>query len=64
MECENVKTKYKELIYKLREAAALSGALAIIMPFSEGSATAQLYNAAADAIEELDYKCQKALSDS
>ena len=59
MECEDVKTKYKELIYKLREAAALSGALAIIMPFSEGSATTQLYNAAADAIEDLTEKLSK-----
>ena len=63
MECEDVKTKYKELVYKLREAAALSEALATIMSFSEGNATAQLYNAAADAIEDLDYKYQRALSD-
>lgn len=59
MECEDVKSKYKELIYKLREAAALSEALAIIMPFSEGNATAQLYNAAADAIEDLTEKLFK-----
>lgn len=44
---------YDELVKRLRDAAKMSEALAVLLPHSEGSATAKLYNAAADAIEEL-----------
>ena len=44
---------YDELIKRLREAAKMSEALAVLLPHSEGNETAKLYNEAADAIEEL-----------
>ena len=44
---------YDELIKRLRDAAKMSEALAVLLPQSEGNATAKLYNEAADAIEEL-----------
>ena len=44
---------YDELIKRLRDAAKMSEALAVLLPYSEGNATAKLYNEAADAIEEL-----------
>ena len=54
---------YDDLILRLRDAAKMSDALAVLLPHSEGNATAKLYNEAADVIEELNYKYQKALSD-
>ena len=44
---------YDELLKRLRDAAKMSEALAVLLPHSEGSATAKLFNEAADAIEEL-----------
>lgn len=44
---------YDALVKRLREAAKMSEALAVLLPHSEGNATAKLYNEAADAIEEL-----------
>lgn len=44
---------YDDLILRLRDAAKMSEALAVLLPHSEGNATAKLYNEAADAIEEL-----------
>lgn len=44
---------YDDLVTRLRDAAKMSEALAVLLPHSEGSATAKLYNEAADAIEEL-----------
>ena len=44
---------YEELIKRLREASKMSEALAVLLPNSDGSATAKLYNEAADAIEAL-----------
>lgn len=44
---------YDELVKRLRDAATMSEALAVLLPHSEGNATAKLYNEAADAIEEL-----------
>jgi hypothetical protein len=44
---------YDELVKRLRDAAKMSEALAVLLPHSEGNATAKLYNEAADAIEEL-----------
>ena len=44
---------YDELIKRLRDAAKISEGLAVLLPHSEGDATAKLYNEAADAIEEL-----------
>lgn len=41
------------LVKRLRGAATMSEALAYLLPRSEGSATAKLFNEAADAIEEL-----------
>ena len=46
-------SKYDELVKRLRDAAKMSEALAILLPHSEGNATAKLYNEAADVIEEL-----------
>ena len=43
----------EELIKRLRDAAKMSEALAVLLPHSEGNATAKLYNEAADAIEKL-----------
>lgn len=49
---------YDELLKRLREAAKIiSEALVVLLPHSEGSATAKLYNEAADAIEELSKSC-------
>ena len=44
---------YEELVKRLRDAAKMSNALAVLLPHSEGNAMAKLYNEAADAIEEL-----------
>ena len=44
---------YDELVKRLRDAAKMSEALAVLLPHSEGSATAKLFNEAADAIEKL-----------
>lgn len=44
---------YDELIKRLRDAAKMSEAFAVLLPHSEGNAMAKLYNEAADAIEEL-----------
>ena len=44
---------YDELIKRLRDAATMSEALAVLLPHSEGNATAKLYKEAADAIETL-----------
>ena len=44
---------YDDLVKRLRDAAKMSEALAVLLPYSEGNATAKLYNEAADAIEEL-----------
>ena len=44
---------YEELVKRLRDAAKMSDALAVLLPRSEGNATAKLFNEAADAIEEL-----------
>lgn len=43
---------YDELILRLKDAAEMSDALAVLLPHS-GNATAKLYREAADAIEEL-----------
>jgi rubrerythrin len=55
-----IKVEYKyseeDLIIRLRDAAKMSDALAVLLPNSGGSATAKLYNEAADAIEELSKK--------
>ena len=42
-----------DLVKRLRDAAKISEALAVLLPHSEGNATAKLYNEAADTIEEL-----------
>ena len=44
---------YSELVNRLRDAAKISEGLAVLLPYSEGNATAELYNEAADVIEEL-----------
>ena len=44
---------YDDLVKRLRDAAKMSEALTVLLPYSEGNATAKLYNEAADAIEEL-----------
>ena len=44
---------HDDLVKQLRDAAKISEALAVLLPHSEGNATAKLYNDAADAIEEL-----------
>ena len=44
---------YDELVKRLRDAATMSEALAVLLPHSAGNATAKLYNEAADAIETL-----------
>lgn len=44
---------YEDLVKRLRNAAKMSEALAVLLPHSEGNATAKLYKEAADAIEEL-----------
>ena len=46
--------KYEDLIKRLRDAAKMSEALAVLLPHSEGNATTKLYNEAADAIEAQD----------
>lgn len=47
---------YDDLVKRLKDAAKMSEALAILLPHSEGNATAKLYNEAADAIEKLNKK--------
>ena len=42
------KLMYDELVKRLRDAATMSEALAVLLPHSEGNATAKLYNDAAD----------------
>ena len=44
---------YDELVKRLRDAAKMSEALAVLLPHSEGNAVAKLYNEAADAIEDM-----------
>lgn len=44
---------YDELVKRLRDAAKMSEALVVLLPYGEGNAMAKLYNEAADAIEEL-----------
>ena len=44
---------YEELVKRLRDAAKMSEALAVLLPHSEGNTTAKLYNEAAEAIETL-----------
>lgn len=44
---------YDDLVTRLRDAAKMSEALAVLLPHSEGNATAKLYNESADAVEEL-----------
>lgn len=44
---------YDDLVERLRDAAKMSEALAVLLPHSEWNATAKLYNEAADAIEEI-----------
>ena len=44
---------YDDLAKRLRDAAKMSYALAVLLPHSEGNAMAKLHNKAADAIEEL-----------
>jgi len=44
---------YDDLVKRLRDAAKLIEALAVLLPHSEGSAVSKMYNEAADAIEEL-----------
>jgi len=44
---------YDDLVKRLRDAAKMSEALAVLLPHSEGNAMAKLYNEAADAIEKL-----------
>lgn len=52
----------EELVKRLRDAAKMSEALAVLLPHSEGNATAKLYNEAADAIEELErHYCRHAI---
>ena len=56
---------YDDLIKRLRDAAKMSEALAVLLPHSEGNATAKLYNEASDTIEELSVvvRTQKAVLD-
>lgn len=44
---------YDDLILKLRDAAKMSDALAVLLPHSNGNETAKLYREAADAIESM-----------
>ena len=44
---------YDDIVKRLRDAAKMSDALAVLLPHSEGNATAKLYREAADAIEEM-----------
>ena len=44
---------HDDLVKRLRDAAKMSEALAVLLPHSEGSAVAKLHRDAADAIEEL-----------
>ena len=62
-EFQNRKPMNDELVKRLRDAATMSEALAVLLPHSEGNATAKLYKEAANAVEELNYKYQKALGD-
>ena len=52
---------YDDLILRLRDAAKMSEALAVLLPHSEGNATAKLYNEAADAIEELSKRVDESI---
>ena len=47
---------HDDLVKRLREAAKISDALAVLLPNSEGNAMAKLYRQAAGAIEE---RCQQ-----
>ena len=55
---------YDDLIKRLRDAAKMSEALAVLLPHSEGNATAKLYNEAADAIEELSKRVDESIPKS
>lgn len=50
-----------DLVKRLRDAAKMSEALAVLLPHSEGNATAKLYNEAADAIEELSKRVDESI---
>lgn len=52
---------YDDLVTRLRDAAKMSEALAVLLPHSEGNATAKLYNEAADAIEELSKRVDESI---
>ena len=52
-EFQNSKSMSDELVKRLRDAATMSEALAILLPHSEGNVTAKLYKEAADTIETL-----------
>lgn len=52
---------YDDLILRLRDAAKMSDALAVLLPHSEGNATAKLYNEAADAIAELSKRVDESI---
>ena len=54
---------YDELVKRLRDAAKMSEALAVLLPHSEGNATAKLYNEAADAIEKLSKPKEEEMND-
>ena len=44
---------YNDLVKRLRDAAKMSEALAVLLPHSEGNAVAKLHRDAADAIETM-----------
>ena len=50
-EFQNSKPINDELVKRLRDAATMSEAFAVLLPHSEGNATAKLYKEAADVIE-------------
>lgn len=52
---------YDELVKRLRDAAKMSEALAVLLPHSEGNATVKLYNEAADAIEEMSKRVDESI---
>ena len=54
---------YGELVKELRDSAEWADRLALLMGRAEGDAHAPVMRKAADAIEELSAKYQKALSD-
>ena len=52
-EFQNSKPMSDELVKRLRDAATMSEALAVLLPHSEGNVIAKLYKEAADTIETL-----------